>query len=658
MSRLVGMGTDYSSKEIHGARPPRLAYLLLRLSLPRGSAGASVLGDLHEEYQQFRPRWRRGLWYAGIALGLAGGSFLHRLRRNWRSPRTPHAPGRSRTNLLDHLLQDVRYALRMIARQPGFAIVVCATLALGIGANTALFSVINGVLLHPLPYEEPERLVRLWEGNSDLGWEYNYFPAADLNDLREQNQTFEAIAMFTPEFGTLDQNGEPQRIDVHVVTADYFSVLPAQPQVGRTLRPEDEILENEAVAVLSHGAWQRRFGGNPEIVGSRITLDRESFTVIGVMRADLRPIGGEPELWVPLRLSPESWQKRTNHFLLGIGRLRPGVGIDQAKADLETINARLVEQYPDLKTGDFANLVPLRETIVADARPALLLIMGAAALVLLIGCANVANLFLSRAIARKREMAMRAALGAGRGRIVRQLGIESLVLACFGGAAGLVLAYVGVEALLALEPGNLPRTEVISMNAPVLVFCILVSALASLLFGIAPALLASRANLTDSLKEAGSSTSQSGAARRSKDLLAVVQMAMAVVLLIGATLLVRSFDRLLRVDPGFDNADVLMARTYLDPSAYPEDPDAVRFHDELLGRLRQRPTSQGPPSFPIRRSPEGDSGGCTSPAVTPRAKARRSSAFSSHLQATSTSSEAPCKPAGSSPMETAPTLSR
>jgi putative ABC transport system permease protein len=359
------------------------------------------------------------------------------------------------------------------------------------------------------------------------------------------------------------------------------------------LRPEDEILEGEAMAVLSHSGWQRLFGSDPEVLGSRITLDRESFTVVGVLQADFRPIVGEPELWVPLRLSPESLQRRTNHFLLGIGRLRSGISIDQARADLETINARLVEQYPDLKTGDYANLVPLRETIVADARPALLLIMGAAALVLLIGCANVANLFLSRAISRRREMAVRAALGAGRGRIVRQLGIESLVLAFFGGAAGLVLAYVGVQSLLALEPGNLPRTEAISTSAPVLVFCMLVSVAASLLFGIAPALLASRANLTASLKEAGGATSQSGATRRSKDVLAVVQMAMAIVLLIGATLLVRSFERLLSVDPGFDSTNVLMARTYLDPSAYPEDGDAVLFHDELLSRLSLAPDVSG-----------------------------------------------------------------
>ena len=589
MSQPANSGADPSIETDRG-RPPRLLYYLLRRCLPEGSAGASILGDLHEEYQRFRPLYLRRLWYGSVVLNLLGDRFFSRLRGDGRSPRDP---GRARAGLLDHLFQDLRYALRMLIKQPGFAVVVCATLALGIGANTALFSVIYGVLLHPLPYEAPDRLVRLWEGNTNLGWEYNSFPAADLGDLREQNETFEAISMFFSGQVTLDQDGEPQRIEVQTVTADLFSVLRAQPEIGRALRLDDEISEGEGVAVLSHGTWQRRFGGDPGVIGSRISLDQESFTIVGVMRADLRPIGGEPELWLPLRLTPERRQLRSNHFLLGVGRLRPGVNIEQARADLDTINARLVEQYPDLKTGDFANLVPLKETIVGEVRPALLLIMGAAALVLLIGCANVANLFLSRAVTRRREMAVRAALGAGRGRLVRQLGIESLVLALIGGAAGLLLAYAGVRAFLSLEPGNLPRAETITTNAPVLLFCLLTSALASLLFGIAPALLASRTDLTTSLKEAGVASSQSSAARRSKGALAVVQMAMAIVLLIGAGLLVRSFERLLRVDPGFESANILMARTYLDGRSYPEEDDAVRFHNELLDRLAASPAVAG-----------------------------------------------------------------
>jgi predicted permease len=269
------------------------------------------------------------------------------------------------------------------------------------------------------------------------------------------------------------------------------------------------------------------------------------------------------------------------------------VDIEQARADLTAISSRLVQEYPDLKTGDFANLVPLKESVVGDVQPVLWLIMGAAALVLLIGCANVANLFLSRAVTRRREMAVRAALGADRGRLARQLGIESLTLALVGGAAGLLLAHVAVEALLALEPGNLPRAGGISTNGMVLLFCVVLSVFASMLFGVAPAFLASRANLTTSMKEAGAPSTQSGAARRSKGALAVVQMAMAIVLLIGASLLVRSFERLLRVDPGFNSVNVLMARTHLDGTSYPEDADIVRFQDELLDRLAAAPAIEG-----------------------------------------------------------------
>jgi putative ABC transport system permease protein len=474
-------------------------------------------------------------------------------------------------------------------KQPGFTAVVGFTLALGIGANTALFSVLHGVLLRPLPYPEPDEIVLLFEREVDLGWERNGFPPANIRAYQEENETFQAIGAFFSSSTTVTGEGDPERVAVLEVESEVFDALRTRPHLGRLLVPDDEIPGQDRVVVLSYGYWRRRFGADPTVLGRDLRLNGEGHTVVGVLPSDFRPFWGDPSLWAPLSLGEEGWHERQNHFLVGIGRLHPGIDVEQGEADLTTIARRREQAYPDTNQGSLVNVESLQDFTVGGLNRPLWLMMAAAAFVLLIACANVANLFLSRGLAREREFAVRGALGAGRRRLLHLMTTESLLLAVVGGGTGVLLAYLGLEALLALEPGNLPRVESIGINGPVLLFSVLVTLTTCLLFGIIPAVLASTSDLADSLKEASTRSTQSTTPRRLKSTLAVLQMAIAIVLLAGAGLLTRSFVRLQQVDPGFQTANTVQAQISLPGSAYQTYEEVARFHTALVAELERRP---------------------------------------------------------------------
>jgi len=489
--------------------------------------------------------------------------------------------------------QDLRHALRLALRQPGFTAVVSLTLALGIGANTALFSVLQGVLLSPLPYPDPDQIVLIWEHQTTYGWTHNGFPAAPVREYRERNQTFQAMGAFVHVSSTLTGEGDPERLSAQVVTHEVLEILGARPAVGRLLVPGDELPGRAPVVVLGHGFWQRRFGGDPEVVGRQITLDGEPVTVVGVLSEGFRPVQGNPDLWAPLALSGEAWADWRNHFLFAVGRLREGVGLDQGTADLLVLARQLQEANPRDYAGALVTVESLREATVGAVTVPLWMMMAAAGLVLLIACANVANLYLSRGLAREREFALRTTLGAGRRRLLHLLTTESLVLILPGGFLGVGLALAGLRVLLALEPGRLPRVEEIGLNGWVLLFSAGITLCSSALFGVVPAFRAARNNLAGSLKEAGSRSTQSSGPRRLKSGLAVVQMTLAILLLAGAGLLTRSFIRLQGVDPGFRVENILQARLSLAGGQYREREQIVAFLDRLQERLTGDPSVSG-----------------------------------------------------------------
>jgi predicted permease len=491
---------------------------------------------------------------------------------------------------LQDLSRDLRYALRGVRRAPGFSLVVVLTLALGIGANTALFSVLRGVLFSPLPYPDADRIVTLWEHDLDYEWTHNALTAADLADYRAQNHTFESIGAFTGGQATLLGAGDPRRIGVQFVTPEVLDVTGVPPVLGRAFVAEDDVPGAPNVAVLSHGLWQRAFGGNPSAVGRTLRLGRGDYTIVGVMPREYHwTVWGEPQVWLPLRLNEQQKADRTNHFILGVGRVRAGLGLEEASADLNAIAVQLERDYPEANKSSRVTVESIRTSIVGDVDLTLWLIMGAAGFVLLIACANLANLFLSRGAARQGEMAVRASLGASRTRLVRQLTTESMLLTVIGGLAGLGLARFGVNVFLAVEPGDLPRTDAIGVDGAVLLFCLAVSLVTGAVFGLVPALLASGTRFTTVLRDQAARLSQRSSARRVKNGLAVLQMATAIVLLCGAGLLVRSFNRLQAVDPGFRTENVVLGDIVLSGERYSDDVARGQFQSELSGRLERDP---------------------------------------------------------------------
>ncbi|MDQ3917671.1 MAG: ABC transporter permease, partial [Acidobacteriota bacterium] len=413
-----------------------------------------------------------------------------------------------RVNLIEDVARDLRYTLRVLAKSPVFTSVAVITLALGIGANTAIFSVVNAVLLRPLPYREPNRIVWVWGTCplNDIKQEEASYP--DFNDWRQQSRAFDGMGGSARTSMILTGgDGEPERVPGAVVVGDFFSVLGVEPMLGRKFLPEENESGKNRVVILSYGLWQRRFGGDPKIVGQTVSLQSNPYTVVGVMPPKFeQPEPGEvnsAQLWLPLEVTNNVKNARRGDFLGVVARLKPGATIEQARSELQTIAARLAEQYPPTNTGWSIIVLPLHERFVADVRPALLVLLGAVGFLLLIACANVANLLLARSTTRARELAVRAALGAGRARIVRQLLTENVALSVAGGALGLLLAYWGVRALVALSPGNIPRLESVGIDRVVLLFTLGLSVATGLVFGLLPALSASNLNLNETLKEGG-----------------------------------------------------------------------------------------------------------------------------------------------------------
>ncbi|MGH9914372.1 MAG: ABC transporter permease [Pyrinomonadaceae bacterium] len=466
------------------------------------------------------------------------------------------------------LLQDLRYGVWILVKSPGFTLVAVLALALGIGTNTAIFSVVNGVLLRSLPYPGAERLVWFEGVNPERGISDGPLSMLDYHDWQSQTDAFENMTAFS-QSGIIitSENAEPEHVPHSMVTASFFPTMGVNPVQGRALLKDDEVWGRAPVAVLSHGLWQRRLGANPNVIGSRITLGGRSVTVVGVMPAGF-DYPANTQIWTTLKMYPD--ERRNNRYLKVIGRLKPTATADGAQSQIDTISARLRQQYPETNYGWSARLKGLQDWTTRDVRTSLLLLLGAVGFVLLITCANVANLLLARASARRKEIAVRTALGAGRWRIIRQLLTESSLLAAFGGAVGLALSILLTKLLVAISPADVPRLDQVGLDARVLGFTVGVVGLVGLLFGLAPALQASKTDLNDVLKEGGRSSGEGHGRNRVRALLVVSEIALSLLLLIGAGLLIKSFVLLREVNPGFDAQNVLTMRIALPGARYTE----------------------------------------------------------------------------------------
>lgn len=499
---------------------------------------------------------------------------------------------------METLLKDLRYGLRSLLKQPGFTVIAVVTLALGIGANTAMFSVINAVLLRPLPYHEPQRLVTIWEESPERGLYQMPVSFANLRDWVDQNHTFDQISAYTFTNLNLIGAGEPARLDTVRVSSNLFSLIGAAPQLGRTFLPEEDREGANKVVILGHALWKNRFGSDPAIVDRSLTLDNQSYTVVGVMSPGFQfPVGfgymgkvlSDPiDLYVPIAATSNELQ-RGNYSFFALGRLKSGVTIDQARADMTTIESRLAEQYPDGNTGIGISLVPTQEQTVKEIRPALLVLLGAVAFLLLIACANIANLLLVRAASRQKEMAIRSALGASRLRVLRLLLTESLVLSLAGGVVGLLLAVWGTKALMALAPDNIPRLNEVGVDARVFGFAVAVSLVTGIAFGLVPALQAAKPDLNEALKEGLRGSMESTIGKRTRGVLVAGEVALSLILLIGAGLMIKSFLRLQQMNLGFNPENVLAVHLELPDSKYAEDRQQAAFFQEALARLESVP---------------------------------------------------------------------
>jgi len=485
------------------------------------------------------------------------------------------------------LLQDLKFALRTLAKSPGFTLVAILTLALGIGANTAIFSVVNAVLLRPLPFKNPSRLIWSW-GKCPL-CDGGAVSPADFQDYRAQNHSFDSYGAMAVGDSLFNLTGDEKPIQIKgsMITAGFFDALGIQPRYGRVFNESDEKTTDPGVVILSHHLWQDRFGGDPNVIGKSVSLDGKSRTVVGVLSTDI-PLLTQADLWFPAPFLNPGMQSRRSHFLRPIGLLQPGVTISQAQSELDAIAARLAAQYPVTNAGWSVRLEPLQNVLIGNVRPAFMVLIGAVALVLLIACANIASLLFARNTARQREIAIRTALGAGRSRLLRQLLTESLVLALAGGVAGIFLANGGVELLKQLGPQSLPRLDEVNVSGAVLAFTFVTTIFTAILFGLGPALKASRRDLTQSLKEGGAS-GDSRSKHRAHNALVVAEVALSVVVLIASGLLLNSFWRLMRVHLGFDPAHVLTTEVSLVSPRYDAEQSRESFFHALQDRLQSSP---------------------------------------------------------------------
>ena len=490
---------------------------------------------------------------------------------------------------MENLRSDITYALRNLLKRPGFTLIAVVTLALGIGANTAIFSAINALLLKPLPFHELDRVVAIWDKSPSRGYDHNEVTFANYLDWQAQNQSFEQLALYRWWNANLAGIEPPERLQGFLVTANYFDALGVKPIMGRNFLPEENQPGKDAVAIISHSLWQRRFGGDPNVLNKTITTNAMTRTIVGVMPEHFNfPKGGE--IYGPLEMTPQVMQNRRTHTYYVVGRLKPGVSIQSAQSDIDNIAARLEQQYEDNK-GWGATVYPIVADTVRTYDTVLWVVMAAVAFVLLIACANVANLMLARASGRQREIALRSALGASRWRIVRQLLTESVMVALIGGALGVLFAFWGIDALRAANPGDAarfaPGWHQLGLNFTVLAFTLGLSLFSGIVFGLAPALQVSKPNLNDSLKEG--SRQASGRSHGLRSSLVVFEIAVSLVLLVGAGLAARTFLALVKTDPGFNTENLLTMILVLPSAKYTDEPKREAFYTELIQRVKSTP---------------------------------------------------------------------
>jgi putative ABC transport system permease protein len=493
---------------------------------------------------------------------------------------------------METFLQDIRYGFRTLIKKPGFTAVAVMALVLGIGANTAIFSVVNAVLLRPLPYKDPDQIMMVFESRPQRGIAKTLVTLPEFLDWRSRNQAFQDMVAFDSLSQSRTDGGGPQRVISFVASPNVFSMLGVEAALGRTFRPEEERFGDHHVIVLTDGYWKRQFGADPNVLNRALTLDGESYTIVGVLPPGFRfPLENvEADFWRPLSYRNENLEDlRGEHTLRIIARLKPGVSVEQAQAEMNLVTGAIAQQYPKSNTDHGATVISMHEQVVGKVRPALFVLLGAVGFVLLIACANVANLLLARATARQKEVAIRVAIGASRPRLIRQFLTESVLLALVGGMFGLLLALWGVDLLLANSPGDIPRLKDVGLDWRVLAFTVSATLLTGLVFGLAPALQASKTNLNEALKEGGRTSGGAAARQRVRSLFVVIQVALALVLLIGAGLLIRSFMRLRQVDPGFDPENVLTMNIAMPESKYPTSQQQTQFLGELLRRIKNVP---------------------------------------------------------------------
>jgi predicted permease len=502
---------------------------------------------------------------------------------------------------MERLIQDIRYAARVLLKARAVTAVAAVALALGIGANTAIFSVVNAVLLRPLPYADPEQLVMLWENNPNIQVGFDLLPVAVANfvDWRDQGESFEHVSILDSNRLTLTGGERPERVAGASVSANFFQLMGVGPALGRAFTREEDRPGSNRVAIISHAMWQSRFGGGADVLDQTLMLEGATYQVIGVMpegfsfpRAQDLPsyfrLAPHTDVWTPIGLTDEQLNNRESHNKAVIARLKDNVSVSQAQAEMSQMAARTGERYPEAR-GFGVTVLSLYEHLVGGSRTALWILLGAVAFVLLIACANVANLLLARAAGRQKEIAIRAALGAGRRRIIRQLLTESVLLALAGGLAGAMIALWGLDLILALSPDSIPRKDEIGIDGRVLAFTFLASLVTGLLFGLVPAYYASKLNLNETLKEGARGTSRGALTRTARKALVVFEVAVTVVLLVGAGLLARSFAGLLGTDPGFNTRGVISMDVILSNSRYPKQDQKIAFFKDALDRINGLP---------------------------------------------------------------------
>ena len=492
---------------------------------------------------------------------------------------------------MNSLIQDVRYALRQMLKSPGFAAIAVATLALGIGANTAIFSVVNGVLLRPLKFKDPHTLVRIWHVPPAASFpgitQFSVSPANYL-DWKNQNHVFERMAIYGFRTFTLNNSGKPEQLSACAVSREFFDTLGVQPLLGRTLLPEENQPGRSNVVILSYKLWQGHFGSNLDLVGQNIVIDGENFLVAGVMPPSFR-FPDFAELWTPMAWTGEDRAIRGNHNYMVIARLKPGTGLTAAQAEMNTISSRLQQLYPTDDKGWGAVVLPLHDDLVSDVRPAMLVLLGAVACVLLIACVNVANLVLAKTFSRQKEIAIRTALGASSRRIIRQVLTESVVLSLAGGLLGLTYASSGVRLIMAFLGDKLPGSFDVSVDGTVLAFTLGISLFTGILCGVLPGLRLARKNVSQTLKEGLGRTDVDSGKSRTRSILVVSEVALSLVLLIGAGLMIRSFQKLRTVNAGFDPHGVLKADVMVPRTKFSTGEGEVHFFDQVLQRARALP---------------------------------------------------------------------